>query len=228
IPLFLRYFKDDIDAWTANGWRYAISALIWGPVLVHSWNKGTMPKGIWRRALVPSLWNAAGQACFGLAPYYLKPGLMTFSLRLQIVFVAVGAAIMFPAERRVLRSPAFIAALLVVVAGTALTLLYSRKGLGEGNATGITLAIASGVGYAAYALGVRKHMMGVNPIKAFAVVSQYTAAVLVGAMLLMGERSGLGAFDHLSGHKWLLLVLSSVIGIGLGHTFYFFTTPPLD
>ena len=36
-----------------------------GPVLVHSWRKGTMPKGVWGRALVPSLWNAAAQACFG-------------------------------------------------------------------------------------------------------------------------------------------------------------------
>jgi drug/metabolite transporter (DMT)-like permease len=223
IPLFLRYFKDDIDAWTANGWRYAISALIWGPVLLHSLRKGTMPKGIWRSALVPSLWNAAAQACFGLAPYYIKPGLMTFSLRLQIVFVAVGAAIMFPAERRVLRSPLFILALLVTAAGTAFTLLLSKEGLGEKNATGIMLAVASGVGYAAYALGVRKHMMGINPIKAFAVVSQYTAAVLVLGMLAFGEKSGAGAFDHLTPHKWWLLVLSSIIGIGLGHTFYFFS-----
>lgn len=223
IPLFLRYFKNDIDAWTANGWRYAISALIWGPVLVHSWKNGTMPRGIWRTALVPSLWNAAAQICFGLAPYYIKPGLMTFSLRLQIVFVAIGAAIMFPAERRVLRSPAFIGALLLVVAGTLLTLVLSPEGLGGGNAVGITLAVASGVGYAAYGLGVRKHMMGVNPIKAFAVVSQYTAAVLVAAMLIFGKKSGAAAFDHLDGHKWLLLVLSSVIGIGLGHTFYFYS-----
>ncbi len=223
IPLFLRYFKDDIDGWTANGWRYSISALIWAPVLIHAWSKGTMPKGIWRRALVPSLWNAAAQVCFGLAPYYIKPGLMTFSLRLQIVFVAIGAAIMFPAERRILRSPVFIAALVVTVAGTALTLLLSPTGLGEGSATGIALAIASGVGYAAYALGVRKHMMGVNPITAFAVVSQYTAAVLLIGMLLFGEKSGMAAFDHLNGHKWMLLALSAVIGIGLGHTFYFYS-----
>jgi drug/metabolite transporter (DMT)-like permease len=223
IPLFLRYFKNDIDAWTANGWRYAISALIWGPVLIHSWKHGTMPKGIWRSALVPSLWNAAAQICFGLAPYYIKPGLMTFSLRLQIVFVAVGAAIMFPAERRVLRSPAFIAALLVVAGGTMLTLVYSPEGFGEANAKGVTLAVASGVGYAAYALGVRKHMMGINPVKAFAVVSQYTAAVLVIAMLLFGKKCGAAAFEHLDAHKWFLLVLSSLIGIGLGHTFYFFS-----
>src|ERR1043165_4286550 len=96
IPLFLRYFKNDIDGWTANGWRYGISALIWAPVLVHAWLTRSMPRGIWRASLVPSLWNAAAQACFGLAPYFVPPALMVFSLRLQIVFVAIGAAIMFP------------------------------------------------------------------------------------------------------------------------------------
>ena len=28
IPLFLKHFTHLIDGWTANGWRYAISALI--------------------------------------------------------------------------------------------------------------------------------------------------------------------------------------------------------
>ncbi len=32
VPLFLRYFADSIDAWTSNGWRYGVSALLWAPV----------------------------------------------------------------------------------------------------------------------------------------------------------------------------------------------------
>jgi drug/metabolite transporter (DMT)-like permease len=222
IPLFLRYFKDYIDAWTANGWRYGISALIWAPVLVYAWFKGTMPKGIWRASLVPSLWNAAAQACFALAPYFVPPALMVFSLRLQIVFVAVGAAIMFPAERRVLRSPAFIAALVVTVAGTMLTLALNPEGLGGGTVKGVALAIASGVMYAMYALGVRKNMVGMNPVKAFAAVSQWTAAVLVVCMLLFAHKHGADVAD-MTPKMQTMLVLSSIIGIGLGHTFYFFS-----
>jgi hypothetical protein len=45
IPLFLRDFAHGpfaIDAWTANGWRYGVSALLWAPVLV---------LGLWRRNL---------------------------------------------------------------------------------------------------------------------------------------------------------------------------------
>jgi len=222
IPLFLRSFIEEVDGWTANGWRYAISALIWAPVLLIAWRRGSWPRGLWRAALVPSLFNAAGQACFGLAPYYIEPGLMTFSLRLQIVFVTVGAAIMFPAERRVIRSTRFLLGVVMVVGGTAATLLLDPDGLGSGTGRGIALAVASGLLYAAYALAVRRSMTGINPIQAFAAVSQFTALILVALMLAVGERSGARAFD-LSAGSWGMLVLSSLIGIGLGHTFYFYS-----
>ena len=226
IPIFLRYFaigEQAIDAWTANGWRYAISALIWLPAILISLSRGTMPPNLWRAALVPAFWNSAAQVCFALAPYYVDPGLMTFSMRLQIIFLALGAALMFPAERRVLRSPAFLVCLGVVLVATMSTVALNPKGLGSGQATGILLAIAAGVMYALYALAVRKHMTGINPIKAFAVVSQYTAAALVACMLFLGQNHGWHAVEVLDTNHWLLLIASSVIGIGLGHTFYFYS-----
>jgi drug/metabolite transporter (DMT)-like permease len=220
IPLFLRFFKDDIDGWTANGWRYAFSALIWLPVWFVSFRRGTWPKGLWRAAFWPSMFNAAGQVCFGLAPYYIEPGLMTFSLRLQIVFVTIAAAIMFAAERAVIRSPLFIVGLGMVIAGTAATLLLKEGGLGEGEPLGVGLAILSGLLYASYSLGVRRAMVGVNPLKAFAAVSQYTAAILVSLMLLFGEDAG-ATVVGLSNFKLWMLALSAIVGIGLGHTFYY-------
>ncbi len=223
IPLFLYFFRHDIDAWTANGWRYAISAIIWAPWLIISHFRGTIPKGLWKAALVPSFWNAAAQVCFAWAPYYIDPPLMTFGLRLQIVFLAFGAAYMFPAERRVLRSPLFVGFLVLALAGTLTTLAIDPDGLGKKNLTGISLAIGSGVMYALYALGVRKHMVGMAPLKAFGAVSQYTALVLVVAMLVFAPNHGADAITHLTPMKFFLLVLSSVIGIGLGHTFYFYS-----
>jgi drug/metabolite transporter (DMT)-like permease len=229
IPLFLRYFTGDIDAWTANGWRYALSALIWAPVLLWAaWRQRT-PPGLWRAALVPSIFNAGGQICFGLAPYYVEPGLMTFSLRLQIVFLTFGAAILFAAERRVIRTPLFLVGLAMVIFGTLATVVQRPGGLGGGTALGVGLAIASGLLYASYALSVRKWMMGMNPIIAFAAVSQYTGAVLVLLMLALGRSISTGLWDaglsalDLSGWKLGMLALSSLVGIGLGHTFYFFS-----
>lgn len=222
IPLFLRHFAGSIDFWTANGWRYAISALIWAPVLLWSWKRNSMPPGLWKAALVPSLFNILGQLFFGWAPYLMEPGLMTFSLRVQIVFVAVGAALLFPIERELLRRPMFIGGLATVLAGTMATVALKEGGLGKGSALGVVVAVLSGLFYTGYALCVRKYMHGMHPLKAFAAVSQYTALGLVGLMLAFGEQHGAAAL-HLSTDQLWLLVLSSVIGIGLGHTFYFFS-----
>lgn len=261
IPLFLRFFKDHVDGWAANGWRYGISALIWLPALVWATRRGEAGRDLWKRALWPSVFNIVAQVCFGLAPYYIPPGLMTFSLRLQIVFVAIAAAILFLPERRVIRQGTFLLGLGVVLAGTSGTLLLDEQtklwstikallGLGVTEVTaiagepgtanaaaaatherviGVALAIASGLLYAGYALSVRWWLQGRNPFIAFSVVSQYTAVGLVALMLVFARDPVTHALDygahamHLSPRVFSLLVLSSIIGIGIGHTLYYFS-----
>ncbi|MDX2018571.1 MAG: DMT family transporter [Planctomycetota bacterium] len=220
IPLFLKHFAGLIDGWTANGWRYGLSALIWLPALLLAWRKGSTPDALWRRALWPSVFNTLAQVCFGLAPYYTSPALMTFSLRLQIVFVTFGAALLFVAERRIVRSGGFLTGIGMVIAGTAATLLLNPEGLGGGSALGVGLSIGAGLLYACYSLSVRKLLQGVDPILAFAAISQYTAAAMVGLMLAFGAQHGAGALD-LGLAQFGLLILSAIIGIGLGHTLYF-------
>lgn len=222
IPLFLKHFADQIDFLTANGWRYGLSALLWAPVLLWVWRRGTFPPGLWKLALVPSLFNVVGQFFFGWAPYLVDPGLMTFSLRVQIVFVTIGAALLFVQERALLRRPLFLAGLITVFAGTLATIAFKDGGLGRGSTLGVIVAILSGLFYAGYALSVRKWLSGMNPFVAFAAVSQYTALGLVIPMLIFAPQQG-GAVLGMSAGEFGLLVLSSVIGIGLGHTLYFFS-----
>ncbi len=233
IPLFLKFFSHDIDYYNANGWRYGFSALMWAPALLWAYRKGKVPAGIWKAALIPSIFNAIGQHCFGVAPYLIDPGLMAFSLRSQVVFVTVGAAIMFAAERRVIRTPGYIIGLLMVLGGTGLTLYFKPGGFGSATLAGAGISILAGASYAIYALSVRKLMHGMNPLLAFAAVSQYTALALVTLMIIMGKDHGLQALELLKvpegAQGWLqtpgirfgLLLLSAIIGIGMGHTFYF-------
>jgi drug/metabolite transporter (DMT)-like permease len=110
--------------------------------------------------------------------------------------------------------------MLMVLLGTAGTLWLKPGGLGGGTAGGVALSIGAGLLYAAYALGVRKWMHGMPSLPAFAVVSQYTGAVILVLMLIFGERHGAPALD-LPGREFFYLVLSAVIGIGLGHTLYY-------
>lgn len=225
VPLFLNFFAKLIDPWTANGWRYGFSALIWLPVLFWAYSRRRIPEGLWKRAFLPSVFNALAQIGFGLAPYYISPGLMTFSLRLQIVFVTIGAAMMFPVERRVIKTRAFLIGLVLVCVGTAGTLLAHDSGLGVQTSShvplGVGLSVASGLLYAAYALAVRKQLAGVNPLIAFSAISQYTAVVLVGLMLAFGNDHGIEGWTKLSGSQFGWLLASAVIGIGIGHTLYY-------
>ncbi|MBL8964305.1 MAG: EamA family transporter [Phycisphaeraceae bacterium] len=223
IPLFLRHFatgEHPIDPWTANGWRYGVSALLWAPVLVHGFWRSSLPAGLWRAALVPSLFNIVAQVAFAIAPYMVEPGLMTFSMRLQIIFLTIGAALLFQAERRVIRTAGFLGGMVMVMAGTAATLLMQPGGLGSGTAGGIAVSITAGLFYAAYGLSVRKWMQGFHPFTAFAAVSQYTAAAILALMLLLGDDAGATAW-RLPPWEFFLLMLSAIIGIGLGHTLYF-------
>lgn len=220
VPLFIRHFAESIDIWTSNGWRYGFSAFMWLPVVVWGLSRGGLPAGIWRKSLVPSIVNSIGQVAFAWSFYKIDPATATFGLRTQIVFVAVGAYLLFPSERRLLRDPRMWAGMAMVAVGVGGT-IYFGHGLPRGDqAMGVLLAIGSGFFFAAYGLAVRHYMHGLHPVTAFAVISQYTALAMVALMFALGERWGAGALDLPAG-QFVLLLVSAIIGIALGHVFYY-------
>jgi drug/metabolite transporter (DMT)-like permease len=220
VPLFLRHFADHIDAWTSNGWRYGFSALLWAPLLILAALRGTLPRGLWRAALVPSLVNAMGQVTFCWAHYKIDPGLLSFGLRSQMIFTALGAYILFANERPVIRSPLYLVAVVAVLGGTSGTLLLGDQPLTGAHAAGVGLSLLTGLFFALYGITVRQYMSEMGSVVAFAAISQYTAAAMVVLMLLRGEGAGIGALELPRG-EFVLLLVSAVIGIALGHVFYY-------
>lgn len=270
VPLFLRHFAESIDFWTSNGWRYGFSALVWLPVLIVGRLKRSLPPGLWRAAFIPSIVNAAGQVCFTWAHYRIDPGLLTFGLRSQLLFVAIGAWLLFPKERAIIRTRSYLLGAGLLVAGmigvialdgaeggnggpaphadpAAMTAQerdgshapHGASAAGEATSThsdataigfergtraahleGVALAIFSGLLFACYGLAVRKYMDGINPVVAFAAICQYTAAALVALMLLFGDDAGWSVFV-LGPDGFLVLLVSALIGIAIGHVFYY-------
>ncbi len=187
IPLFLRHFAESIDPWTSNGWRYGFSALLWAPVLVVGAARGTLPRGLWRAAFWPAVINAVSQTLFCWAHYKIDPGLLSFGLRANIVFSTIGAALFFAAERRVIRTPAYITGLLMVVGGTLGTMLLGPSLPKGATLVGVLLAVSSGAGFAGYALAVRHWMHKVPAIPSFAAISLLSAIPMLGLMLSIGD-----------------------------------------
>ncbi len=220
VPLFLRHFTGAMDAWTSNGWRYGFAALIWAPVAFSALGGRAAPRGIWAASLVPALVNSIGQVFFTWAHYRIDPGLLTFGLRTQIVFVAAGAYLMFPSERRVVRSPWFWCGVGLLLSGTAGTVLLGQAPPGGDKLAGIGMAIVAGMFFAAYGLSVRRFMSGYPSLRAFAVISQYSAAAMLGLMFVFGDGYGAAPL-RLDAGELALLLLSAVIGIAIGHVFYY-------
>lgn len=231
VPLFLRQFREDgvIDPYTANGWRYGISALFWLPYLAWLATKGQLPRALLIAAAVPVVFNILGQTAFAWGPTLLEAGFFSFVFRVQIVFVALGAYFLFPGERAVLRSGRFWLGAALVVAGSVGMVLFhddpppppgGKAAQGAVSVLGIAVALASGVLFAGYGVSVRYFVSKYSPVAAFGVICQFTAVGVVVVMLILGQEHGRRALD-LSGPQWVTLVLSAFIGIAISHVMYY-------
>lgn len=220
VPLFLRHLAGYVDHWSNNGWRYGASALFWLPAVAWALARGTLPRGIWRAALVPSVANAAAQVCFTAAHEFVTPGVLTFAMRLQLVAVAAGAYFLFPAERATIASPRYLGGIALLLAGIGGVLLAGGDLLHGNTGHGVLLAIGAGMGYGAYALSVRRFMARFHPIQAFGVIALYTAAALVACMLAFGKDHG-AAVLHLAPRELWYMGISAFVGIALGHVLYY-------
>jgi drug/metabolite transporter (DMT)-like permease len=220
ILLFLKHLVPFVDAWTTNGWRYGISALLWLPLLLTGARRGTLPKGIWWRALPASFFNIVGQLLYAKMPYYIGPGLGGFLIRVALVSSTLGAFILFADERVLLRSRLFWAGMTAVVAGSIGTVFLGQDAIGHLTATGIILGASSGAFFGLYGVCVRYYMRGIPSMTSFSVISLYTASALVVMMFLFGEQGGMRVFE-LSAFNWFILLLSALIGIAICHVSYY-------
>ncbi len=216
----LKYLSPHIDAWTANGWRYGLSALMWLPLLLVVAMRGRLPERLWKRAIVPSVVNCVGQACFALTIYYIGPGLAGFLLRVALVSSTCGALILFADERVLVRSPRFWVGMSLVVISSIGTILFSSAPVEGATAIGIVLGLIAGVFFGLYGVAVRHYMRDVPATTSFAVISLYTAGGMVVLMMIWGVDSGMSVF-RLSAFNWMILVVSAIVGIALGHVFYY-------
>jgi drug/metabolite transporter (DMT)-like permease len=224
VPLFLRYLCSDdvrLDPFSANAWRYGISALFWLPVLAWALAKRKLPRALLVAAIVPTLFNIVGQTAFAWGPKLLEPGFFSFVFRVQIVFVTLGAYLLFPTERDTLRSPRYWLGVVVVVLGSVGLIVFKPGGVPAGaTLTGVLVALASGILFAGYGLAVRYYVSHYNPIIAFGVICQFTALGVLALGLTLGTSMSRPAvaFDTF---QLTMLVLSAFIGIAISHVTYY-------
>lgn len=220
VLLFLRHLAPFIDGWTANGWRYGLCAAVLLAWLLARQGRLAAEQRVWRRAVIPALFNSVGQTFFGFAVYFIEPGLAAFLLRVSVIFSIGGAFILFADERALARLRLFWVGLGMVLGGAIGTVLMGNQTLVGKSAVGVGLGAASGAFFGLYGVSVRHFMRGVPPAVSFSAIGSYTAAIMIGLMIGFGRDHGLDVF-RLSPANAALLVLSAVLGIAVGHIFYY-------
>ena len=217
VPVMLRGLTDDIDAWTANGSRYPLAAVLYWPILWSGRQRGALNGEVLRRSLGPAFFSFSGQVLWALSFYYLSASAVGFFVRSSIVWTLIAGMVVFREERALLTSPKFFGGLACCVVGFLVLSVAGGHTNMQITPTGIVLILSCGIAFGLYAVSIRYFLRPVHSALAAAVVCNYVA---VGTLILMpfGEPSQL---KHLSGQNWLLVVLSAFLGIVLGHTFLY-------
>ena len=213
IPLFLKYFTAYLDAWTVNGVRYGLAALLLLPALRHRRNRQTPVAPLWKAALVPALINTVGQVGWALIPYFVTASVMGFGIRASFFFTLAGSLLLLPEERYLFRSRAFWCGSAVCISGvTGLFWGSLRQSMASPSGL-LLLLLASGV-WGFYGVSVRRFMRGHAPHRAFAAISLYTAILVCILMLGFGRFAALGT---LSPGLFSMLFISAILGITVAH-----------
>ncbi len=218
VPVLLRYLTGTLDAWTANGFRYPLAALLYWPILFVGWRTGNLNPQTFRRCIVPSFFAFGGQVLWALAPYYLPASAIGFFMRFSLVFALVGAMALFPDERRLLSLPAFYGGLILLAGGFVFMSLSKVQLDAEVTTAGIGIILLCGVFFGFYGVSVRFFLRGVHPLIGFGIVSHYVSVGTLVAMFAFGNYSQL---LDVSTTDWGIIVASSVLGIALGHYFLY-------
>ncbi len=210
----LRQLTGSIDAWTANGIRYPLAALLYWPILWAFYRTGQIGWRSIAACLVPAGLAFAAQVLWAWAPYYLPASAIGFFARLSLAWALLAAMLLFADERKLLSVFGFYAGLLLSIVG--FVIMSVSKGFLDADVTPLGVAIISlcSVFFGLYAVTVRWFLRGIHALAAFGIVSNIVSLGTLTFMFLLGDLTDLAEMPV---SDWILLCSSSVVGIAVGH-----------
>jgi len=217
-PVLLKELTGSVDAWTANGVRYPMIALLYIPLVVWGFWRGELSGKIAIACIVPAICSLAGQGLWGMAPYYLEAQAMGFFARLSVVFSTIAAMLLFADERRLLAQPWFYLGCGLLVGGFIAFAYFGGYFQVALSATGVIIMVACAFCFGMYVVSVRYFLKSVSPLFSFAFVAQLVSIGTLTGMFIWGDYQVLGTIDQ---KAWAMLVGSAILGIALGHVFLY-------
>jgi drug/metabolite transporter (DMT)-like permease len=217
-PVFIKYLTGYTDSWTQNAVRYSVTSLFLLPFLIRANVTGQFAPRTWRRAILPSFANIAMQSLWAAGFYYIGPAFMTLLSKTSVLWVTGFSLIVFREERPLMRSPRFWLGLLLSLSGMVGVIAFKDDFAATGTLTGIAIALTQAFMWGVYTISVRIAFQDVDPRVSFSVMSLYAAVGLWVCAFLFGDPSQVLALNV---RGWVVVVISALTAIALGHTLYY-------
>ncbi|MBN1854352.1 MAG: DMT family transporter [Pirellulales bacterium] len=215
IPVLLRELTHVVDSWTANGIRFPAASILYWPSLYYFYCRGELTRHVVRQCLIPAACILTGQFFWAAAPYFMPASSIGFFIRLTMVFSIIFAMLFIPHERRLLRVRGFYWGLAISTTGFVILAISGMSITANIQPMGIVCMVISSLSLGMYAVSIRLFLKNINPILSFGIVAQFASIALLLAMGLFGDWR---AVASLSWWSWILLALSSLLGIAWSHT----------
>ncbi|WP_174582461.1 DMT family transporter [Candidatus Methylacidithermus pantelleriae] len=216
--LFMYYLLRYFDPCTQNFYRYTVgflTTLPWG------WKTFRAQRVPWRRAFLPCLVAAFPNAFHQIAQTEalkgLPPGTLTVLLRLSVPLTALLAFWHLPDERPIVRQASYWTGLALALCGTA-GLVVPENSTFRVNPLCLGWALGASLAWSLYTVFAKQPSDAMGPVASFTWISGLTSVLLFFPTLLIGRPSEI---LHAPVRATVLLVVSAVLCIGLGHVLYY-------
>jgi drug/metabolite transporter (DMT)-like permease len=224
VPLAIRFVSNYYSALFQALFRYLCTLVVlWGfTVITIGPNRLKVETplllSLWPKILLIALANYGFQLTFTVSLYLLYPGLATLINQSLVLFSVFLAALMFPDERSTLVSVLFLLGVVAAVVGVVMTIVGSNNFGTVEFSLGIVVVLASALFWALLGALIRKWLGGVST--SFALSSVLSIVTVLFFLTYIVVYRGLPVPSAPTG-IWAFLVLSGLIGLGVGHSLYY-------
>ena len=234
-PVLIRYTSSSFPVALQTFFRYLASLVVLWAYLAAS---GQVSKANISRVfasaprfLVIVVLNYCFQITWTVTYYTLLPGLGSLLFRSTTLFSVLLAVLLFPDEHGTLRSWSFLAGFPLALAGVSLTIIGGHSlGVPEFG-LGILAVLISAASWAGVGAAIKSWLPDIPPsvsvVTVFTVVTPLFLLTHVVVTLGPWAPEGASLLPVAPLRLWLIMLLSGLIGVGLGHSLFYRAVPVL-
>ena len=229
-PAMIHYVQKYFPINFQNFFRYLFSLLILWPFFFISHGKEqsilSLKKllKLYPKILIMGGINYLFQITYTYGVFKLLPGLFSLIQQSQILFSVFLAMFLFPDERKTLRNILFLIGIAITIGGVTLTIVGGKE-IGKIEfSLGIIATFASAGFWALLGSLIKKWLPEIPPALSVTSIITIVTPFFLLTHILTGDAL---ASIHIPLSGWILMLLSGLIGVGIGQSLYYRAVPIL-